>query len=265
MSEAADLYVYAVVGDGDYRPTATGIDGAPLQVVDAPSGLRAVVHEHTAGPYEGPDDDVKRWILEHSDAVDDAWQQCGAVLPVSFNVIVHGDQEAGSTPAQQLADWLETNTSLLGPRLEHLEGTTELRVEISLDRAKHVAEDPEVLSLTAEMESRPAGVRRLLSKRLEKMEKDLADRAADGLYPDLRTRLAQHCVDIEEYRRAARDPGLVPVLTAACLVRTAQTEGVGAELTSIQQEHPSLSIRFLGPWPPYSFADMTATEGSMTA
>lgn len=258
--DETQLYVYAIVPEGPYQPAVTGIDGAQLSTVDSPSGVRAVVHAHTTGPFEGPDEDVKRWILQHSDVVDDAWAQAGAVLPVSFNVIARPDLEAGASAAHQLALWLTSSGEQLRDRLDELRGTAELRVEISLDRSKHVEGEPEVNKLTAEMADRPAGVRRLLEKRLEKVQKELTENAADRLYPDLRSRIAAHCLKIEEYRKALREPDLVPVLVAACLVETAGTQDLGAELSAIHAEHPATSIRFLGPWPPYSFADMTANE-----
>ena len=38
-------------------------------------------------------------------------------------------------------------------------------------------------------------------------------------------------------------------------------ERLGAELARIQAEQPAARIRFLGPWPPYSFAEVPVPEG----
>lgn len=263
-AHAARLYVYAIVPGGEFRPRVTGIEGHQLSVVGAEAGPRAVVHTHSAGPYDGPDEDVKQWILQHSDVVEDGWEGAGSALPVSFNVIVRPDAETGATARQQLEAWLASAGEQLSSRLEELAGSSELRVEIALDRSAFVEDSPEIKQLKEEMADRPAGVRRLYEKRLEKTEKELTDRAADQLYPGYRTRVAGHCVEIEEYRKPTREAGLVPVLTASCLVEQAGIRALGAELSAIREEQPAADIRFLGPWPPYSFADMSGNEQSMT-
>lgn len=256
---SSKLYVYAVVSGEDYRPQTAGIDEAQLHLVGDIGGPRAIVHSHSGGPYDGPDDDVKRWVLEHSAVVEDGWQRAGAVLPVSFNVIVRPDLDSDASATQQLQAWLDATRAALSTRLHELEGTSELRVELSLERREFVAGSEEVRNIRADMADRPAGVRRLLEKRLDKTEKEFADQAADGLYPDLRARIAAHCREIAEYRAPQREAGRTPVLMASCLVADDDIEALGAELTAIRNEHSAIAIRFLGPWPPYSFADLSGS------
>lgn len=133
----------------------------------------------------------------------------------------------------------------------------------SLDGNDFMATSAEVQQMKADMAERAPGVRRLLEKRLEKTEKELTDQAADRLYPGTRSRVAAHCLEIAEYRKPSREAGLVPILTASCLVDASNTQALGAELTAIQEEEPAANIRFLGPWPPYSFADMSGNEDAM--
>ena len=262
--EPSRLYVYAIVSAESYAPTTTGIDGSALHMVGDANGPRAVVHTHSRGPYDGPDDDVKRWILEHSEVIEDGWKGAGSVLPVSFNVIVRPDIDSGASATAQLERWLQATSSSLSERLEELGGTSELRVEIALDRSAFLDGNEEISSIRTDMAERPAGVRRLLEKRLEKTEKELADRAADDLYPAVRARIAEQCLAIEEYRTPARNAGQTPILTASCLVTEPGIQNLGAELTAIQNELPDTEIRFLGPWPPYSFADMSDSVAEMS-
>ncbi|GAA1933316.1 gas vesicle protein GvpL [Brevibacterium antiquum] len=262
--EPSRLYVYAIVSAESYAPTTTGIDGSALHMVGDANGPRAVVHTHSGGPYDGPDDDVKRWILEHSEVIEDGWKGAGSVLPVSFNVIVRPDIDSGASATAQLERWLQATSSSLSERLEELGGTSELRVEIALDRSAFLDGNEEIRSIRTDMAERPAGVRRLLEKRLEKTEKELADRAADDLYPAVRARIAEQCLAIEEYRTPARNAGQTPILTASCLVTEPGIQNLGAELTAIQNELPDTEIRFLGPWPPYSFADMSDSVAEMS-
>lgn len=257
-SEGDRLYVYGVVPAAPYAPTKAGVGGVSVEVVVPEEGPRAVVHRHHGGPFDGPDEEAKAWVLSHSEVIDEAWETLGTVLPVSFNVIVgpDGDDDAES----RLCGWLERESGTLNDKLAALDGKVELRVEVSLDLEVFCAEDAEVARLREEAASRPAGVRRLLEKRMEKAKKGIVDRAADDYYPDWRARLARHCARIDEYRRPLADPGLVPVLTMACLTDRADIPAVGTVLTAIQEAEPAARIRFLGPWPAYSFADMEIGE-----
>lgn len=252
------LYVYAIVpasAAGRATSGVTGIDGQAVQAVTA-DGVAALVHEGQPVPYEGPDETVKRWILQHSQVVDHAWEVAGTVLPVTFNVLVRpeGDESAGD----RLQSWLREHAASLRETLERLAGHVELRVEIRLDTAAGSADDAEVRAVRAQLVGKPPGLRRLLEKKAEQSERQAADRLADRLYPEYRRRIAACVKDLSESRRSAISPGEVPVLSAALLVRRDEMEKVGAELARIQEEQPAARIRFLGPWPPYSFAELSS-------
>ncbi len=258
MTDIEGLYVYAVAR-GVPSPAGTGIDGAPLDVVSVGDTLSAVVHRHTGGPYTGPDDDVRRWVVEHSEVVDRVWEAGAAVLPMSFNVIVAAgaDEPAGV----RLESWLTANADDLLERLDLLEGRVELRVEIGLDQHEVARHDPRVDAARAELEDRPPGVQRLLRKRLEGLERDLTDALADGLYQEYRRRLAKVSEDLAENRGARSEPGIVPVLSVSLLVPREDMEAVGRELAAIRDEQAAARIRYSGPWPPYSFAERAPASG----
>ena len=248
------LYVYTVVR-GTPTELGTGIDGSELEVVPVGLGLSAVVHPHAGGPYSGADDDVKRWVVEHSDVIDRVWQSGTTVLPMTFNVIIEGTEEE---PARdRLEAWLTEHAGELQARLEQLEDRVELRVEIGLDQQEVGRQDPRTDAVRVEIESRPPGVQRLLRKRLEKLERDLTDSLADELYQDFRRRLAKVSQELTENRSARSEPGVVSVLSVSLLVPRAEVEAVGRELAVIQDEQSAARIRYSGPWPPYSFADVS--------
>jgi len=254
------LYVYAVVA-GEPAELGTGIDGAALEVVPGPGHLAAVVHRHTAGPYEGADDDVRRWVVEHSDVVERVWESTGAVLPMSFNVIV---AEGDETPARRrLEEWLATAAQQLRDRLDALDNRVELRVEIGLDQHRVAERHPDVATMHAELQTRPPGVQRLLRKRLDQLEREVTDALADDLYQQYRRRLAAVSEELSENRGARPGEGVVSVLTVSLLVPRDAVPAVGEELATIQDEEPAAVIRYLGPWPPYSFADVPGLSAPM--
>jgi hypothetical protein len=262
MSETAEplgegLYVYAVVPATVSRSDlGTGINGAQLELIATEADIAAVVHRHRTVPFQGADADVKRWVSEHGEVVEKSWEQAGTVLPMSFNVIVAADDHTSA--AERLTQWLSESAGPLKERLEALQGRAELRIEIYLDQHVASAENSEVIKLREEMRQRPAGIQRLLQKRLDAMERRIADQLADGLYPRYRHRIARLSEDLAENRRTHLAEGFVPVLTVAVLVSHDRISEIGAELTAIKDEQPGASIRFLGPWPPYSFADVPA-------
>lgn len=252
------LYVYALIPadtlTSDQLPR--GIDGATLDLVPA-GGVSAIVHESETQPYQGPDSQVKRWVLEHSQVIDEAWQAVGTVLPMTFNVIVAPEVESAQ---ERLGSWLSTSAEIIQEHLEKLRDHVELRVEISLDEEAVTASHPEILELQEGLDERPAGVQRLYRKRLEERVRQVAERSADLLYPKYRQELAALAEDMVETTKAGRTPGSVSVLTASLLVHTSNVDDVGIVLANIRDNQPGAEIRYLGPWPPYSFADVPALE-----
>ncbi|MFZ2493164.1 MAG: GvpL/GvpF family gas vesicle protein [Thermoanaerobaculia bacterium] len=249
------LYVYAIIPANGDLPGLTGIEGRPVRLIEAPSGLAALVHDAEPIPFQGADEQVKGWIVEHSNVVDHAWEALGTVLPVTVNVIVKGD--ARSSAEERLRAWLEQSEASLRQRLDALRDRVELRVEVALDRGEAARSDPESAALRAELAEKPPGLRRLLERKLEQSEKWAVERLADRQYPDLRRRIATHAEDLVENRRTRPAAGLVPVLSLAVLVQRQRIEALGTELAQIQTELPEARIRFLGPWPPYSFAEVS--------
>lgn len=256
---ATGLYVYALV-PADSVTTAdvpAGINGAQLRLITS-DGITALVHESETEPYQGPDSEVQRWILEHSQVVDEAWQVAGTVLPMTFNVIVAPDPETEQNAAQRLEHWLMGSGTLIRDHLERLRDYVELRVDISLDEEAATASHEDLVHMRQEAQTRPAGVQRLYRKRIEERTKQVADRMADELYPEYRQRLVALAEDMVENARLGKAPGSVTVLTASLLVRRAHIDAVGVELADIRDAQPGIDIRYLGPWPPYSFSDLPA-------
>lgn len=255
------LYVYAIVPTGDIAEAelGTGIDGEKLHLVSVDS-LGAVVHASATEPYQGPDSDVERWILEHSHVVDEAWEAAGTVLPVSFNVIVSPGDDGEETAEGRLTEWLTASADTVRDHLDKLRDRVELRVEIALDETTVASTSRELIEMQQATESRPAGVQRLYRKRFEERTREVTERTADGLYPDYRRRLAALAEDLVENARPGRSPGSVSVLTVSLLVQREGMDAIGVELADIRDNQPGAQVRYLGPWPPYSFADVPELE-----
>jgi hypothetical protein len=252
-ADAPGLYLYAIIPEPASPPAlGAGIRDAPLELVSA-AGLAAIVHDGQVGPLTGDDADVKNWIVRHSEVVERAWALGDTVLPATFNVIVTPGEDGSA--AERLRRWLTDSAEALAARLDLLGGLVELRVEIDLDQHAVGERNPEATQLRDSLAERPAGVRRLLQKKVDALEHETAERLANELYPDYRRRLAELCVDVSENRRAHPPQGSVTVLNLALLAERSAVESVGSVLAAIRSEEPATQVSFIGPWPPYSFTD----------
>ena len=264
-ADGPGLYVYAVVPAGlDPATLGAGIDGASLELVEATEGLAAVVHRHGAPPYTGSDSEAERRVLEHSNVVERCWAHAGSVLPMGFNVIVANGETQSAR--ERLTEWLDRSGPALSERLSIVRGRVELRVEISLDEGEAARTSDEALRLEEELTHRPAGVQRLLRRKLASLVREAAEESANRRYPEYRRRLAALSQDIVENLRGHPPAGCVTVLNVSVLVDREDVPRIGAELAEIQAEDAALRVRFLGPWPPFSFADVPGLrEGTKEA
>lgn len=272
MSERDALYVYALLPDrAGAADGVTGIDGLPLWLLSVPgTGLAALVHDAPATPYQGGDEQVRRWVDEQSRAVTLVWERTGGLLPTTFNVLVAGhapdtgtDGDADTadgarTAEQRLTAWVTEQAPKINEQLAALDGRCELRVEITLDRTALSADDTGADAADAAA-VRSAGLRRLLAKQQEQQSRQAAERLADALHAGLRGRLLSVADDLRDRGRTHRAPQETDVLCAALLVRKDEIDAVGTLLSGLQAEQPAVRIRFLGPWPPYSFAETPET------
>lgn len=249
------LYVYAVVPSDAPEIEANGIGGAPAYVVRE-GRLAAVVHDlPVAEPYRGSDEEIRAAIAQHATVVEAAWNAAGTVLPVTFDVLIA--PSGTMTAADRLRQWLRREAEPLAAKLDALRGMTELKVELAVD-PRLLPPGAEIEQARADLEKRAPGARRLFERKLALLEREHAARSATELYAPFRRALAAVSRDLTEHRRHRPEAPLVPLLSASLLVPRDSVDQVGRILAGFRDAHPYLAIRFLGPWPPYSFADLSS-------
>ena len=255
---ARALYVYAIVPPAlpdDW--SAQGVNGSSVRAVSE-ANVIALVHDMAeAAAYTGPDDDVRRWVVEHARVVEAAWQVTGSALPVTFDVIVRGDHS--TTAEDRLRSWLRTSAGALTEQLRSFNDRSELRIELGLKDSSSPSE---------EMPNPPLRSARgrdvLMAKRHLLVQRDRIREKAAGLERRARRELPPLCEKFVELPRVHMDD-VAPVLGAALLVPNSGIEEVGRWLAHRLQEEPALAVRFLGPWPPYSFVTMPMASANATA
>lgn len=252
--ERAARYVYCIFPAGEATSLGpVGIEGHEVYVVTY-HGLGALVHDSPARPYETRDRErAAGWVLAHHQVVEAAWRRWGTVLPMTFNTLI----APGEVGAQEnLLAWLEGEHDALKQKLGSLAGKAEYGVQVFWDTAHFTREvaqtDPDVKSLEEQISSQSRGLAYMYRQRLESLlKKGVEERAAlefKGLYAVL-----SRCVDNTRIEKTKVVDGEWPMLlNLSCLLSADRLADLKAEVDRISAMN-GLSVRLVGPWPPYSF------------
>lgn len=238
------MYCCARVG-GDVQFGKSGINGADVYGIPF-NGLCALVHDCPEEPYKSDDlETVKKWVLAHQSVVEAASEMFGTVVPFSFNTIIKN----GSAGVE---GWLKSDSEMLSRKLGGLEGKREFGVQLFLDRKtatnELLAGVKEIKELSEKINaSKGGGTAYLYKQKLDRMMEDEIEKKAGELFKSLYDRIKLHSVGIRG------KPGEGMVANFSCLVENEKVRELGEELDRFREGGNGLSVRFTGPWPPYSF------------
>lgn len=255
-SDPTGRYLYCVVRvpdgieDGPTGEFSTaGIEGEGVYLVTA-GDLGAVVHP-TVEPYDTADEETAtRWLLEHQRVVDDAGEAFGTPLPFRFDTIIRGDDEA-------VREWLREEAKTLGGHLDALGGHWEYRIEVYREdddlEDRLLEEDAELAELGERREEASEGkaflVQKQYEQRLERLEQSRRERREE----ELRERLVEHVRDVRLLDKSRGQGGSDEAdVRLAVLARETDEEPLGDVLDDVAAQ-PGVTVRFTGPWPPYTF------------
>lgn len=261
-TDEAGRYLYCIVDVSDVSDAATGtsletdgVDGeTPTLVVE--DGLAAVVHRR-GRPYDSADEaTIKRWLLQHQGVVDAAHDRFGTPLPVRFDTIVEGSDDA-------LTSWLERRRSTLQPALDAFAGHSEYRIELRCDAdpfgASAVSADDRLDELQTEADEQSSGTAFLRSKQADRRERSLVANQWQETTATVRESLANNAADIQTVDRpvsslaeADHSDDADFETTFAILADEAGASVIGDRLDEVAAQ-PGVRVRYTGPWPPYTF------------
>ncbi|MDP2727712.1 MAG: GvpL/GvpF family gas vesicle protein, partial [Dehalococcoidia bacterium] len=157
-----------------------------------------------------------------------------------------------------IRDWLAGEYESLTRKLEAVRGKAEYGVQLFWEPrtvARDIAARSEAIRrLEEEVRSKPKGTAYLLRQRVESILRREMETRASECFQDFRQRVQQHVCDIrlEKTRKAGEDKQMIANLS--CLVHREKSSELGKELEAINGME-GFSVRFTGPWPPYSFVD----------
>jgi hypothetical protein len=248
-------YLYCVADSGEKADLGKiGLDDK--EVYTLPSGdLCAVVHNCPSEPYKSEDNEmVKKWVMTHEKVVEAAWERFGTVLPFGFDTIIKGEEDKSSE--ENIKNWLKKDYVNLKEKMDKIRGKAEYGVQIFWDPefvGNEIAEtNEEIRKLNQDIKSKPKGMAYMFKHKLENLLKKEMERKADSCFKDFYARIKK-CVDeIRVEKTKKTDEKGQMLMNLSCLVDKEKSKKLGEELEKINEEE-GFSVRFTGPWPPYSF------------
>jgi len=227
--------------------------------------ISALVHDCPPDPYQGGEEEVKEWVASHSAVVDAAWAEADTVLPMSFDVIVKGDEERSAEGNVQ--KWLEEGYGTLKAKLDEFRGKVELGVQILWDPAviteRITAQNEEIKELMTEMATKSPGIAYFYQHKIAEAVKDEMEKRAAEDYRNIYEQLRAHALDTH-INKVRRLQGKQMIMNLSLLVERDKVQALGEILGEIREEE-GVEVRFTGPWPPYTFAAKIAAIGDETA
>ncbi len=248
------LYVYCVArGDGTGLVNPSGLAGQAVYAVSS-GGLCAVVHNCPTAPYQSQDPQVVQgWVVAHQGVVLAATEALGTVLPMAFDMIVRGPAGGGAVAA--LRDWLDEKHERFDRLLDHLADQAEYGVQVLWNRqvvaAKLVDSDETLHQMQSEAQDKPKGLTHLLGQKLAKALRAAMEQQADRFAQDFYARI-RGCVQDVRVDKLKKVEGAEQMLLNLSCLMPKSSGALGCVLDDIQQT-AGVSVRFTGPWPPYSF------------
>ena len=247
-------YVYCLAEAGEKLSLGNiGIDGSEVYTIPAES-LCAVVHDCPAEPYSSDDEEIiRRWVICHQEVVETALSRFGAVLPMRFDTIIQDTD--GVRAEDNIRRWLIEEGDELHKKLDRLRGKQEYGVQIFWEPKTFASTlsstNPDIGKLEEEIKSKPKGLAYMYKQRLEKLLKEEVEKEAERCFKDFYHRIKE-CVSELKVERTKKQEDRQMLMNLSCLVLKGRTKRLATELGKIDSMD-GFSVRFTGPWPPYSF------------
>lgn len=255
-SGSQGMYLYCIA-DADEKSSLgrIGIDSSEVYALPYQE-ISAIVHNCQSHPYESDDKDiVKDWIITHQKVVDCAWQRFGTVLPLAFDTIIIGEESI--EPKENMRKWLEKDYEKLKEKLNKVKGKAEYGVQILWNPkviVENIAQDvPEIKNLKEELSSKPPGTAYMYEERIKNLLGKEMEKRADEYFKDFYARIKSEVFDIRIDKTKKVNENLQMLMNLSCLVVKENVKRLGEILEEIKKEN-GFTVRFTGPWPPYSFA-----------
>ena len=248
-------YLYCIVkGDKDKKFAPIGIDGNKVYTI-CHKELCAIIHDCKAAPYQSNEEKIAgQWVMAHQKVIEKAWEIYGVVLPSSFDTIIIDDKKF--TAKENLKKWLDDHYDDLFAKLEKFTGKAEYGVQVFWDAnlmgAKISRENEQIRKINEECRSKSKGAAYMYRKKLENLLKKELENQAEYYFKEFYNKIKAHVDDIKIDKIKNNSSEQQMIMNLACIMPRENYHLLGDALEKIDQME-FFSIRFTGPWPPYSF------------
>lgn len=249
-------YIYGIVSC-DRVVSLEGAGGDAVVTIPA-NDLAAVMHWCDPMDYRSDNPEtIRKWVITHQNVVDLAWKRFGNILPMHFGTIVTGDDK--NDVIGKTVRWIDEGGENFGNLLSRVRGRAEYGVQIFWDSAdlkeSIIRDDPELRERRATLNNMSEGIAYLKRQGLEAIVRERLTRRIDerrrALLEEVRPLVED--LNVEQCDESSGDN--VMILKVSCLADDDQTLKLGCLLEEFEKR-PGFSVRFTGPWPPYSFVSV---------
>lgn len=252
-------YMYCLVdptASGGAEITVCGVGDAPVYLIRE-RDVSAVVHD-CERTYEAETPDlglVKQRVLRHQRVVDAASEAFGTPLPMRFNTVF----DEGNTG---VAGWIQDQYDRIRGGLRSFAGMREYRVSLfweSESFEERIKLQDETLRGTLQRQQQAgSGKAFLIEKQYDKRLRELKNERREELTAALKQAVKPTARELQEQEPTtplseppdSADGGVVA--RVAILANKTDEAELGDRLDKFV-ERDGASVRFTGPWPPYTF------------
>jgi hypothetical protein len=243
------VYVYGVVAADDERTlSAPGVTGSRVRTVGH-AGLAALVSDLDAGELTAANEVRAHWrVLEEA-------SKSATVLPVRFGTVLESDRAV----CEQL---LESNGERLGGLLRELAGRVQLTLKGDYDEElllrEVVRRSPAIAALRERLRTVPDAAGYYDRIRLGELVAGEVARCREADEKLAFERLEPHAAAV----RTEPPGGEHGAFNLACLVERERVDAFSQAVAALGEElGDRITLRYLGPMPPFSFAEANAGWG----
>lgn len=249
MEQERGRYLYCIAeGNANEDFGGIGIDGNRVYTVPF-KDVSAVVHSCKAEAYNSKDNEtVKKWIISHQHVVDRAMEKHGTVIPLGFDTIIKGDEK-------KMLEWLEKDYDNIKNKIGKVKGKKEYGVQVFVDEKiisnKLVEKNEEIKKMKEKIETMQKGAAFMFQKKMEGLIKNIIENEEKKMFDDFYKKIKNSSDDVKNGKnRDAEDKKMI--LNASVLLKNENVKMFGDKLDEIGKKE-GVSVRFVGPFAPYSF------------
>ncbi len=253
--EKSALYVYGIGDSGEQESFGEiGLDKAEVYTIPY-RDMCIAVHKCLPEPYQSDDNEVvKNWLFTQQEVLDAIWERFEVVLPMGFDMIIEG--RSGRSSREELKVWIDENYDDFHQKIIKLKNKREYGVQVMIDTenlsTKLLETNEELIRKKKEIDAMPQGIAYMEREQLKDLIKEKIEETADLYFKEFYSMVKECTEDIVIGKTKKVEGNKQMIMNLSCLVNKDKVVRLGEELEEMEHKD-GVSVRFSGPWAPFSF------------